>query len=56
MIYKVSLSSGEITEYESLEKFLNMLNEDNDVDNSCFFQSLYSAKHKQRIIKESNAK
>ena len=52
MIYEVSLSNGDITEYETLENLLSMLNEDNDIDNSCFFQSLYSAQHKQRAIRK----
>ena len=56
MIFEVNFDSGDIMEYESLENFLNMLNEDNGIDNSCFFQSLYSAKHKQKIIRENNAK
>ena len=49
MIYEVSFSSGKITEYESLEEFLNMLNEDrvSPIEDSCFFQSLNSAQHKQ---------
>jgi len=56
MIYEVNLSNGNIDEYETLENLLSMLNEDNSIDDSIFFQSLYSAKHKQKIIRENNAK
>ena len=56
MIYEVNLSNGNIDKYETLEDLLSMLNEDNSIDDSIFFQSLYSAKHKQKIIKENNAK
>ena len=52
MIYEVNLSSGNITEYETLESLLSMLNEDNSIDDSVFFQSLYSAQHKQKAIRE----
>jgi|TARA_Y100000294_G_C8250786_1_gene214707 hypothetical protein len=52
MIYEVSLSSGDITEYETLEGFLSMLNEDSSINDSVFFQSLYSAQHRQRAIRK----
>ena len=54
MIYEVSLSSGEITEYETLESLLSMLNEDSSIDDSVFFQlpPLYSAQQKQRAIRK----
>ena len=52
MIYEVNLSSGDITEYETLESLLSMLNEDNSIDNSVFFQSVYSAQHKQKAIRK----
>ena len=51
-VIEKALSNGDITEYETLVGFLSMLNEDSSIVDCVFFQSLYSAQHKQRAIRK----